>query len=62
MSEPKLEPCPFCGGNNLEMALGFSVPPLICNDCGGAISPDVDNEADLIAAWNTRAEPNKEGT
>lgn len=60
MSEDRLRPCPFCGGDD-ELAL--SEPPLpwfvICGACG-VEGPYADKRKHAIAAWNTRAQKGDE--
>ena len=60
MSE--LKPCPFCGGEDLEIDHAptydvhhSDVYELHCPDCGGRGGEEW-TEAEAIAAWNTRAE------
>ncbi len=51
----KLLPCPFCGGK-AEFRSGSSTTPYIrCKECGGRTKSSR-NRANLIAAWNRRAE------
>lgn len=51
----KLLPCPFCGGK-AEFRSGSSTTPYIrCRECGGRTKSSR-NRANLIAAWNRRAE------
>lgn len=52
----KLKPCPFCGGNNVNIVpFGFTkVTQFIeCDDCGASVRPCID-ESEVIAAWNQR--------
>lgn len=51
----KLLPCPFCGGK-AEFRSGSSTTPYIrCRECGGRTKSSR-NRANLIAAWNRRAQ------
>ena len=56
----ELKPCPFCGGEDLDVHVGASFGRLhenvtiTCNDCIGSIYGGTEQRA--IAAWNTRAE------
>lgn len=51
----ELLPCPFCGGK-AEFRSGSSTTPYIrCRECGGRTKSSR-NRANLIAAWNRRAE------
>ena len=51
----ELLPCPFCGGK-AEFRSGSSTTPYIrCRECGGRTKSSR-NSANLIAAWNRRAE------
>ena len=50
-----LRSCPFCGGK-AEFRSGSSTTPYIrCRECGGRTKSSR-NRANLIAAWNRRAE------
>ena len=49
MSDTKLKPCPFCGGTNLLVEVGF----VCCDDCGCEVHEIKENE-DVVAKWNTR--------
>lgn len=48
MSETKLEPCPFCGGDAVLNYKGIPVCRAMCREFGG------------IEAWNRRASPSFE--
>lgn len=56
----ELKPCPFCGGEDLDVHVGVSVGrrhecvTITCNDCVGSIYGGTEERA--IEAWNTRAE------
>jgi len=47
-----LNPCPFCGGENLTEC--YDRLCIACLDCG-CDGPVFTNTSDTIAAWNTRA-------
>lgn len=58
MEQPKLKPCPHCGGQAVygeaegDRALSSWV---ICNGCGcGAHSSDTQPEKTPVSAWNAR--------
>jgi Lar family restriction alleviation protein len=56
----KLLPCPFCGGNNVEIYVhSYDCPPDLysvdCNDCGGGIEL-FDTRNEVIEKWNNRRE------
>lgn len=53
MSEMKLKPCPFCGGNAILNSLGFS-HSVYCKDCGANMHGVMDDEKDIVEVWNTR--------
>lgn len=51
----ELKPCPFCGGK-AEFRSGSSTTPYIrCKECGGRTKSSR-NSANLVAAWNRRAD------
>lgn len=53
----KLKPCPFCGSENLEIAINsIMVNPYYvwCFDCN-AIGPDEKTKTKAIKKWNARA-------
>ena len=58
MSEPKLKPCPFCGGNDEDSMIGFIKTPyawaVACLACQ-AQGPLTFPKQGAIAAWNRRA-------
>ena len=55
----KLLPCPFCGGK-AEFRSGSSTTPYIrCRECGGRTKSSR-NRANLITAWNRRAEHDRD--
>lgn len=49
----KMKPCPFCGGDNIEIE---SSRWAYCIDCG-AEGPLCENESDAIESWNRRTDP-----
>lgn len=58
MSETKILPCPFCGG---EAAAGYAINDynrwgVQCKDCGACVEEDEYNgtKEDAINLWNTR--------
>lgn len=60
MSEIKLLPCPFCGGNKVGLWHNKSISPLIlgthnvqCYDCHFGLAPSKTKE-EAIEKWNQR--------
>lgn len=63
-NDVKLEPCPFCGGEAqpaLAQGGGIEWAQVECvnRDCG-AVGPTPATEAEAIAAWNRRHQPQRE--
>lgn len=60
--EPKLLPCPFCGGEAEVSSVSGSVDTMYTVGCigenckAGPIVTSFDSEEAAIAIWNTRAE------
>lgn len=54
-----LEPCPFCGSEQVTTApdreFGDITWAIICKACGASVARDLEEQA--IAAWNTRTPP-----
>lgn len=62
MTEPKLKPCPFCGGTaTIFMTDGeySDACYICCDDCGCGI-PLHNTERDAIERWNRRVESDNE--
>lgn len=53
MSEIKLLPCPFCGGEAKVINLGFNQYLISCKDCWAETIPTTGLENTIIK-WNTR--------
>ena len=51
-----LEPCPFCGSNNVELVNGthYDIAFVECGDCT-AKGPVEEDEDDAVDNWNQRA-------
>ena len=52
-----LQPCPFCGGNDVDAEFARSDNDIFsagCMTCGG-VGPNATPERDQVDAWNTRA-------
>ena len=49
----KLEPCPFCGSNDLGVKTTISVYTVRCDGCG-AQGPLVVQHQEAIRLWTTR--------
>lgn len=55
MTEPKLKPCPFCGGEaDAWTDPFFYVWKVFCTECGANILSNTDEYADVL--WNRRVE------
>ena len=52
MSEIKLKPCPFCGGE-AKIISGYGKYAITCKGCD-AMSPNTYTEIDAAKAWNKR--------
>jgi Lar family restriction alleviation protein len=60
MTQPKLRPCPFCGGEARLMPtekMGWVWNEIKCNKCG--VSVGYVHESQLIRRWNRRAKPRR---
>lgn len=60
MSEIKLKPCPFCGGENVKIFRHRAYQEVntwsvCCHDCGFGSVANL-NKGALVELWNTRAE------
>lgn len=53
MSEIKLLPCPFCGGEAKVSNLNFNQYLIFCKDCWAETKPTTGFE-NTITKWNTR--------
>lgn len=58
MSDPKLEPCPFCGSAKTRDDYDdYNRDRVFCDDCGAA-GPVIGNtREEVITRWNTRVTP-----
>ncbi len=52
MTEPKLKPCPFCGGKAEAWESTFCVWKVFCTECGAEMKLSTDEGADVL--WNKR--------
>lgn len=58
MTEPKLKPCPFCGGKAKvweELFMRFAWK-IYCVNCGASVRAET--EKDVVEAWNKRVVQN----
>lgn len=57
----KLKPCPFCGNEDLLIAVDDEVgsTKIICQRCMGMVD-NLGTEDETIKAWNRRAEESKQ--
>lgn len=53
MTEPKLKPCPFCGGKASTYVAYDDGYYVCCDECGCGL-PVYNTEQEAIEAWNTR--------
>lgn len=54
-SEPKLKPCPFCGGKGSLVEFGFGV--FVCCEQCRIWGPQKNRPLHAANAWNRRHEP-----
>lgn len=57
-----LEPCPFCGGNDLFTGKGWlerTEAYVHCSSCGAHMGRTRGNLSGAIKAWNSRADADK---
>jgi len=55
MSGPELKPCPFCGNDAVYLRFIMQEADVYCQVCE-ANGPVKENDAQAIAAWNTRTD------
>ena len=64
MTQPKLEPCPFCGSDNVRLTTdeNYNKPyyGIECRNCGIDTQDWKDDEF-LIKLWNTRTPNQRDG-
>ena len=59
--QPKLKPCPFCGeAPRLYLHYGYYRIECQNGECPSRLTASA-NQKDIIAAWNTRLKPKKQG-
>lgn len=59
MNEKELKHCPFCGGEARSINMGWS-HWVWCSECGARVQSTKyaeEGDAEVIANWNRRAEP-----
>ena len=64
MTEPKLKPCPFCGGKAIMVFRGggdywYDEYSAYCTKCG-AETDNYEFADDVVKAWNRRVESDTE--
>ena len=62
MTCKELKPCPFCGGENLEILGGDDIDKLTlisCDNCGATVAFEK-KKISAINAWNRRANNDKQ--
>ena len=57
MAEQKIEPCPYCGGNNMWPQRGIEMHKIVCHTCG-YMSGERPTKTAAIAAHNALSRNN----